>query len=83
MVLSIKDAEADRLAREVAHAAGETITEAVTKALAERLERLRRRPRRGLVEDLNDIALRCAGLPELDPRSADDIIGYDEAGVPR
>jgi antitoxin VapB len=83
MVLSIKDTEADRLAREVARAAGETITEAVTKALAERLERLRRRPRRGLVEDLNEIALRCAGLPELESRSAEDIIGYDEAGVPR
>jgi antitoxin VapB len=83
MALSIKDPETDRLARAVARETGETITQAVTKALAERLDRLRRRPRRRLADELDEIALRCAALPELDPRSADEIIGYDETGVPR
>lgn len=33
-------------------------------------------------EELMAIGRRCAALPELDPRSADDIIGYDENGLP-
>lgn len=34
-------------------------------------------------EELLEIGRRCAALPELDPRSAEEIIGYDEHGVPR
>jgi len=41
MALSIKTEEADRLARELAGMTGETMTDAITKALKERLERLR------------------------------------------
>jgi antitoxin VapB len=41
MALSIKTDRADRLARELSRLTGETMTEAVTKALAERLERER------------------------------------------
>ncbi len=29
-----------------------------------------------------EISRRCAALPELDPRSANEIIGYDENGLP-
>lgn len=43
MALSIKTAEADRLARHLAQLTGETMTEAVTVALRERLERERGR----------------------------------------
>lgn len=42
MALSIKTEEADRLARELSRLTGETMTEAITKSLAERLERVRR-----------------------------------------
>jgi antitoxin VapB len=42
MALSIKTETADRLARELAQLTGETMTEAVTKALAQRLERERK-----------------------------------------
>jgi antitoxin VapB len=42
MALSIKTEDADRLARQLAAITGETMTEAVTRALEERLERLRR-----------------------------------------
>jgi antitoxin VapB len=86
MALSLKDPETDRLAREVAKLTGESLTRAVRTALAERLERERRRRRgrsRSLVERLNEIALHCASLPNHDPRTADEIIGYDEYGVPR
>jgi antitoxin VapB len=34
-------------------------------------------------EDLLEIGRRCAALPELDPRTAEEIIGYDEHGAPR
>ncbi|TDR93375.1 type II toxin-antitoxin system VapB family antitoxin [Enterovirga rhinocerotis] len=41
MALSIKTDEADRLARELSRLTGETMTEAITRAMRERLERLR------------------------------------------
>lgn len=86
MAISLKDPETDRLAREVAALTGETLTEAVRKALAERLrrERQRRAPHRaGLAQALKALGRECAALPELDTRSADEIIGYDDLGVPR
>jgi antitoxin VapB len=84
MPLSIKDPKADRLARELAKETGETITEAVLKSLEERLLRERGRRREpGLAEKLMEIGRRCAALPDLDPRDPDEIIGYDESGVPR
>jgi antitoxin VapB len=83
MALSLKDAETDRLAREVAKLTGESLTEAVRKALAERLERERRKrgQKRSLAERLDEIALRCASLPDYDARSPDEIIGYDDKGM--
>ena len=85
MALSIKSEEADRPAREVASLTGESLTQVITTALKERLERERRRraTRGGIAERLNRIAEDCAALPDVDPRSRDDIIGYDEYGVPR
>jgi len=84
MAFSIKDDRADRLARELAKATGESLTTAVTRALAERLERVRRRPRgRRLADELDDIAKRCAALPVLDDRTPDEIVGYDQHGIPR
>ena len=84
MALSIKDPEADRLAREVSKRTGESLTEAIVTALRERLARLRGGPkRRPLREELRDIAGRVAALPTLDQRSEDDILGYDERGLPR
>lgn len=84
MVLSLKDPETDRLARELARTTGESLTEAVRRALAERLERERRRGRsHGIAEALDALAQECATLPDYDTRSPDEILGYDETGVPR
>ena len=83
MALSIKDRDADRLARELAKETGETITQAVTVALRERLSRLRRRQRgRRLADELDEIAKRCGRLPVLDARPAREILGFDERGLP-
>ena len=83
MPLNIKDPETDKLARALAHTTGETITQAVTVAVRERLERLQagRRPRR-LADELDEIALRCASLPVLDERPEDEILGCDAHGLP-
>lgn len=84
MPLNIRNQQAEELATLLAKLTGETKTEAVTQALKERLEHVRRtRARRGLADDLDEIALHCAALPVRDRRSADQIIGYDEHGLPR
>jgi antitoxin VapB len=83
MALNIRNSEAERLANTVATITGETKTEAVTIALRERLENLkRRRSRKRLADELDEIGLHCASLPVLDKRNNDEIIGYDEKGMP-
>lgn len=83
MALSIKDPEADRLARELAARTGETLTEAVVVALRERLARQTGRTRTvPLAEELAAIRQRCAALPVLDEHPIDVIIGYDKHGLP-
>lgn len=82
MSLNIKDPEADRLARELARLTGETITQTVTIALRERLKREGARSPLSLKDAIMDISRRCAALPRHTGRTADDIIGYDEDGLP-
>jgi antitoxin VapB len=84
MPLSIKAPEADRLARQLAATTGETITAAVIVAMRERLEREKHKRRNGrsLAAELMAIGRHCASLPVLDPRSSDEILGYDENGLP-
>ena len=84
MDLSLKDPETDRLAREVSKLTGESITQAVRTALSERLERERRkrgRSGKSLAEELDALAKEFADLPVLDPRTSDEIVGYDETGM--
>ena len=84
MPLSIKAPEADRLARELAATTGETITDALIVAMRERLEREKRKrdTKLQLIEDLMAIANHCASLPVLDNRTEDEIMGWDENGLP-
>ncbi|HMB52435.1 MAG TPA: type II toxin-antitoxin system VapB family antitoxin [Thermoanaerobaculia bacterium] len=83
MPLSIKNPRTEDLARQLAETTGETLTRAVTVAVEERLDRLtalgrRKLKRRRIEEQL--AALR--GLPDLDQRTPDQILGYDEQGLP-
>jgi antitoxin VapB len=83
MALNIKDPTADRLVRELAETTGESITTAVTVAVRERLERIgRMAPAEVRERELTRIALAAAALPVLDDRSPDEIVGYDEDGLP-
>ncbi len=84
MPLSIKNEQTERLARQVANETGESITEAIQKSLEERWERLRERGRsRILARQVEDLLHRVDALPTLDPRPPDEILGYDEHGMPR
>lgn len=84
MALSIRNHKTEKLARELAEKSGETITQTITRALEERLERLRgRAAATDLREELSKISERCRSIPDLDARSADEILGYGSEGVPR
>ncbi len=83
MALNIRNQTTEELATTVARLTGESKTEAVTKALRDRLERVRReRAGRNLAQELDEIALHCALLPVLDDRTVQVILGYDERGLP-
>jgi antitoxin VapB len=83
MPLNIKDPATEKSVRELAAETGETVTTAVHRAAEERLQRVRRRRAgRSLTAEILDIGARCASLPDLDRRTADEILGYDEHGLP-
>ncbi|MFZ5470521.1 MAG: type II toxin-antitoxin system VapB family antitoxin [Myxococcota bacterium] len=83
MALNIKHPEADRLARELAERTGETITDAVVTALRERLSREKAKGGVRLKDEIMTISRRAASLPRRTGRSADEILGYDDRGLPR
>jgi antitoxin VapB len=83
MALNIKSPEADRLARELTAATGESLTTAVETALRERLERERGRGRSSKIKRrLHALSVELDALPVIDSRSAEAILGYDEHGLP-
>lgn len=82
MALNIKNAEAERLARELSRRRAQGITEVVTEALRKELARERRRPRKGgpedlhrriqaIVDDVKRLPLRQPELPPAPPRAID------------
>jgi antitoxin VapB len=81
MAVLIKDAETDRLVRELAARTGETLTEAVRKAAEDRLRTIVANPRVDMAR-INALLAEIQALPVEDHRSADEIIGYDENGLP-
>ena len=83
MALSIKSDEADRLARELTAETGETLTEAVVIALRERLDREHARHAASMRTRLARLAADVAALRVADDRTPEEIIGYDDTGLPR
>ena len=83
MALNIKNPEIHRLAQELAERTGESLTKAVTTALQERLSRLRRQAQpRGAMAAVAEIQIFVAALLDRDRPSADEILGYDDHGLP-
>ena len=84
MALSIKDPETERLARNLAQLTGESITTATRRAIEERLRRLGGKSRRAaLLEDMVEIRRRWSEMAVVDRRTPEEILGYDEHGLPR
>jgi antitoxin VapB len=84
MALNIKNDEAHRLAQELAAATGESLTDAVTEALRDRLTSVRGRTRIDVLElEVKEIQSFVAALPDRDSRAEEEILGYDEFGLPR
>ena len=83
MPISIKNPEAEKLAREISKETGESLTAAIINALRDRLQRLRgRRHARSLAQEVDDILRRVDAMPALDDRPEDEILGYDSQGLP-
>ncbi len=83
MGLSIRNPEVEKLARRVSRRTGETMTEAISKSLRERLERLERDTSQDAVrKKVDKILARVHSLPDLDTRTPEEILGYDENGLP-
>ena len=84
MPLSIKDPETERLARTLAQLTGENITPATKRAIEERLRRLgKERRRAALLDDMAEIRRRWSELPVIDDRTPEEIVDYDDHGLPR
>ena len=83
MPLNIKDADTHALAKRLASLTGESLTQAVKQSIQQRLAQVeKRRCAIRLADELDHVALHCAGLPRRDKRSVEQIIGYDERGLP-
>lgn len=85
MQLNIKNAKTYELAASLSRLTGESLTQAVTKAIAERLERAEQKTRlqrKGLTRDLKRLSKKCRNLPLLDERSHGEML-YDNAGLPK
>ena len=84
MSLNIKNPATVALADELARRQGISKTAAIHQALSERLRRMgySDMAKERLLADMRAIRERVARLPELDSRSDEDIVGYDEYGIP-
>jgi antitoxin VapB len=81
-LLNLKDPVAHDLAKRLAQVTGRSMTAAVIYALKEQLQREEgRQSAPSVAEELLEIGKRCAALPDLDKRSADEILGYNEFGA--
>lgn len=84
MALSIKNEELEALARELSQKTGENITETILLSLKERFMRINKKKSSTITlsEELLEIAKRCKKLKVKDKRTADQIIGYNNKGLP-
>jgi antitoxin VapB len=84
MSLNIKNEETHRLAMQLAKLTGENMTEAVTKAVRERLDRVREQSSPALAERLVQIGRHCAAhLKEPFRSRAHGDLLYDDKGLPK
>jgi antitoxin VapB len=85
MSLNIKNAEAHKLATQLARLTGESLTEAVTQAVRERIDRVRRQKADGLADRLMKIGKECSARLKDPYRTVEhgDLLYDEETGLPR
>ncbi len=82
MAFNVKNDETDRLVRELTELTGESLTEAITEAVRQRLDRERRLRAAAGTATISAAIARLRTMPVLDDRTADEILGYDDHGLP-
>jgi antitoxin VapB len=80
MSLNIKNEETHRMAQELASLTGESMTEAVSEAVRERLERVKKK---GMAERIMKIAKESSALLKGRPLPDHGELLYDEKGLPK
>jgi antitoxin VapB len=86
MALVIDNPETERLVEELARKTGHKPDEAIAELIREKLAASSAEAPfdpPDIWERVKKIQDRVAAMPDVDTRSADEIIGYDEYGVPR
>lgn len=78
--LYIKNPQAHRLAKQLSRRMGVTMTDAVIHALEEQAQRKGEPVNR---EKIDAICSEIGSLPVLDSRPPEQILDYDEFGIPR
>jgi antitoxin VapB len=85
MGISIKNDEVERMARDAARRRGVSMTEALRQLLAEeeaRVAAARQAEVAAKLRKLHEIQARIAMLPDVSGMTDDEILGYDENGIP-
>lgn len=82
MAFNVKNDEADLLLRQLTAVTGETLTDAIIVALSERLARERRIRDADGTLSLTQAINRLAGRAVVDERTDDEVLGYDDVGLP-
>jgi antitoxin VapB len=80
--MNIRSAKLDELARRLAHLTGEDVETALERAIEERLSRVAPPVRVDREAAMNAFFGRVSGMPVLDTRSVDEIVGYGPDGLP-
>ncbi len=83
MAISIRNKKAEALARDIARRKNISMTQAIIESLEEKSRTMGKAPgpEASRLTEIREIARRCAALPDLDTRTPDEILGYDEKGT--
>jgi antitoxin VapB len=80
--MNIRSAKVDQLAQRLARLTGEDVETALERAIEERLSRVAPPASTDRKAALDSFFERVSRMPVLDPRPAEEIIGYDGCGLP-
>ncbi|NEP17870.1 MAG: type II toxin-antitoxin system VapB family antitoxin [Leptolyngbya sp. SIO4C1] len=83
MALHIRNSNADKLVEQITALTGESKTEAIVTSMRDRLMALRSNDTKAVLkEEIEAIVSRFNSHPVRDSRSDDEILGYNEYGLP-